>query len=655
MPESFAELFPSLRTPNPLQQQAFNLVRDSVGPCLLLIEAAMGEGKTEAALSATEAWASALGYRGTYFALPTQATSNQMFSRVRAFLEGRAQGDRLALQLLHGHASLSAEFEELRARGVRAFEARDIGESGSESIFASTWFTYRKRGLLASFGVGTVDQVLMAALTGRHIFVRLFGLAGKAVIIDEVHAYDTYMSTLLERLLEWLGAMESSVVLLSATLPSERRADLLKAYSTGLQLAAPDQPVSTSYPRITMLSRAGVRSVTFPSSAPLSGKSVGITRIRPELLSNFLQQRLASGGCAVVVCNTRKDAQQLFRELAPAFSKRASDDQPELNLLHSHFLFGDRDALEKCCLRRFGKPENSSQRPDRAVLIATQVVEQSLDLDFDLMVSALAPIDLLFQRVGRLHRHRRPRPTMLAQPSLALIETPQDESGVPKFPRGHQAVYEPHLLYRTWLTLQGRESLAIPEDIDTLLETVYWDQPEPTSLSEAGQTRWRETRQRLNQRRAAERAAAQDRYLRSPGSKMAVWDLAEAAYAVDDPEQSQFLAITRLTEPSVRTVFLEQDPATSDRARTPGVDEPIPLNGILSFDQVRRCLYRSVTISDRRVVEQLDAVSPPASFRNSPLLSEHRLVLVGTDGTARVGNQIVRLDPRLGIVIESVP
>jgi CRISPR-associated endonuclease/helicase Cas3 len=649
LPQSFAELFPSLGTPNPLQEEIFALAKESAGPSLILIEAAMGEGKTEAALSASEIWASTLECRGAYFALPTQATSDQMFSRVRSFLENRAQGDRLALQLLHGHASLSAEFEELRVRGAQIFEARDVGDSPTESVFASAWFTYRKRGLLAAFGVGTVDQVLMAALTGRHVFVRLFGLAGKTVIVDEVHAYDTYMSTLLERLLEWLAAMGSS------TLPSERRADLVKAYARGLQLAVPEQQSPVSYPRITALSSSGLRSLTFQSASPHSGKRIRLERIQPDRLGEVLEARLAAGGCTVVVCNTRKDAQRLFRQLEPYFRGTASDGGPELDLFHSHFLFADRDAVEKRCLRRFGKPSAESTRPERAVLIATQVVEQSLDFDFDVMVSAMAPIDLLFQRIGRLHRHGRARPALLAEPTFILIDTPQDEYGLPKFPRGHQSVYEPHLLFRTWLALRKRDNLSIPEDIDSLLDTVYQDQVEPSTLPEAVQDFWQRTRQQLHRHRMAEQSAAQDRYLRSPVSKMAVWELAEPAYAVDDPEQSQFLALTRLTEPSVRVVILEQDSSASNRARIPGLQEPIPLDRALSFDQVRHCLYRSVTLSDRRVVDELNKVSPPVCFRNSPLLNDYRLVMVGTTATARIGNQNLRLDPKLGIVIEDIP
>ena len=182
-------------------------------------------------------WAESTGQQGCYFALPTQATSNQMFGRVRDFLESRYEGDQVQLQLLHGHAALSSEFQLLRRNNDRMFTPVYGGvedDAGDPAVVAAEWFTYRKRGLLAPFGVGTVDQVLLAALQTRHVFVRLFGLAHKTVIVDEVHAYDTYMTTLLERLLEWLAALGSSVVLLSATLPRGRRQQLLDAYSRGL-------------------------------------------------------------------------------------------------------------------------------------------------------------------------------------------------------------------------------------------------------------------------------------------------------------------------------------------------------------------------------------------------------------------------------------
>jgi CRISPR-associated endonuclease/helicase Cas3 len=221
---SFTTIFPNFAL-NDLQRAAVQLAESLTVPALVLIEAPMGEGKTEAAMYLAEAAAARLQRPGYYFALPTQATSNQMFSRVREFLERTAQSAEVNLQLLHGHASLSAEFQLLRERasdplpaGVEE-DARDDG--ASSTVFAAEWFTYRKRGLLAPYGVGTIDQALLAVLRTRHFFVRMFGLCNKTVIIDEVHAYDAYMSGLLDRL-AWLGALGATVVLLSATLPPLR-------------------------------------------------------------------------------------------------------------------------------------------------------------------------------------------------------------------------------------------------------------------------------------------------------------------------------------------------------------------------------------------------------------------------------------------------
>src|SRR5439155_18827385 len=214
------------------------------------------------------------------------ATSNQMFSRVREFLEERFAGTNVLLQLQHGHAALSAEFETNLKKGATLLKLTpvydEIGtahqhqhhDDCTPGVVAAEWFTHRKRGLLAPFGVGTVDQAQMAVLHTKHVFVRLFGLAHKTVIIDEVHAYDAYMSKLLERLLEWLAALGSPVVLLSATLPGERRKALLAAYRRGLNGYVKEAPVApvkpVEYPRITWATKSESAEQHIESSAELS-------------------------------------------------------------------------------------------------------------------------------------------------------------------------------------------------------------------------------------------------------------------------------------------------------------------------------------------------------------------------------------------------
>jgi CRISPR-associated endonuclease/helicase Cas3 len=208
----FESLFPNI-APNALQEAAIAAASEISQPALIIIEAPMGEGKTEAAMYLAQHFAARLGQQGCYFALPTQATSNQMFTRVREFLE-TARAGAVNLLLLHGHAALSAEMEVMRQRAAQVFPSAIYGGEGTgddradmSTVVTAQWFTYRKRGLLAPFGVGTVDQTLMAVLQTRHYFVRLFALTGKTVVIDEVHAYDAYMTTLMERLLQWLGSL----------------------------------------------------------------------------------------------------------------------------------------------------------------------------------------------------------------------------------------------------------------------------------------------------------------------------------------------------------------------------------------------------------------------------------------------------------------
>ena len=188
-----------IEKPRPLQHAIIPLAEKMDSPQLFVIEAPMGEGKTEAAWYVADCW-DRHGGAGTYVALPTMATSNQMFERVKKFLDLAGGGN---LMLLHGKAALNEQFDKLK------YAARVYDPDGSTSgVVAESWFAdNKKHRLLAPFGVGTIDQVLLSVLQTKHGFVRLFGLAGKCVILDEVHAYDAYMTTLLERLLRWLAAL----------------------------------------------------------------------------------------------------------------------------------------------------------------------------------------------------------------------------------------------------------------------------------------------------------------------------------------------------------------------------------------------------------------------------------------------------------------
>ena len=427
----FNDLSPRIGKPNALQRSAKSIAAEMAGPGLVVVEAPMGEGKTEAAIYLADRWAASSGQDGHYFALPTQATSNQMFGRIREYLQDRYEGTQVQLQLLHGHASLSSEFEALQQRDNLVFAPGYPGvddDSDELTVVASEWFTHRKRGLLAPFGVGTIDQSLLAALQTKHVFVRLFGLAYKTVTVDEVHAYDAYMTTLLE----WLADLGSSVVLLSATLPKARREQLLAAYARGLGKEPEATAPPAEYPRISWVSqdaKTGSRTVAVSARGR---KEISLTWSDGSLpgdgqtsfqLGEMLNGALAQGGCAAFICNTVRRAQETYLALKPYFHGVADNGESELDLLHSQYPFEDRELREQRALARFGKPDGRGiRRPLRAVLVATQIIEQSLDLDFDLMVSDMAPADLLLQRAGRLHRHERPRPSGLEGATLIVCE-----------------------------------------------------------------------------------------------------------------------------------------------------------------------------------------------------------------------------------------
>lgn len=442
----------------PLQQAGDNLLRRVHGPALLLVEAPMGEGKTELAFLAHLRLQAANGHRGLYVALPTQATGNALFNRALTFLEQFADGP-LDVQLVHGGAAMNEEVRHLRG----------IDHSPRESLSASAWFSQRKRPLLSAYGVGTVDQALFAALNVKHHFVRLWGLGNRVVVLDEVHAYDTYTSGLIAALLRWLRALGCSVVLMSATLPLARRGELLRAWGV-----TSDAVPELAYPRLLLVDQGGVRGESFGARelAPihLAGLGEGL-----DALADAASGLLAGGGCGALIVNTVERAQRLYAAL-----RHRLGDEVMLLLFHARFPAGQRADCERKVLAAFGV---GGERPERALLIATQVAEQSLDIDFDFMLSDLAPVDLLLQRAGRLHRHVRERPVRHVKARLWVAGLHAER--LPELKdTAWSYVYDAYILLRTWAMLRHESCLTLPADIDRLVQAVYGDEPLPDDLDE---------------------------------------------------------------------------------------------------------------------------------------------------------------------------
>jgi CRISPR-associated endonuclease/helicase Cas3 len=516
--------------PSPVQSVVERLELP-LGPLLVLIEDLTGGGKTEAALLSAQRLLAAGRARGVYLGLPTMATANAMFDRL-ASLGPKLFDDsaRPSLVLAHARADLQERFRRLGLDVGRIEDAGERGgdESGSE---AAAWLgDDRRKAFLADLGVGTIDQALLAALPASFQALRAFGLAERVLVVDEAHAYDAYTTRLLVGLLGLHAALGGVAIVLSATLPLATRRELVKGFAKGLARGArdePPEPRESAYPLVTVFGRECFQELP-AAHRPDLARTVSVERTTSEDEAIEEIQKLARAGAAVVwIRNTVDDAIEGRGRLA------SQGLDPEL--FHARFAMGDRIARERSVLARFGKQADPDTR--RGVLVATQVVEQSLDLDFDLVVSDLAPIDALLQRAGRLWRHPgRTRP--IEGPRLVVISPDPVDDPTEDWIRaalpGTAAVYRDHA--RLWLTaraLFARERLRVPEDVRELVEAVYASEaPVPTRL----QRSWFAS---LGERSAAKSLA--DQALLDP----------ERGYVADQVWNSDARTPTRLGEPMV--------------------------------------------------------------------------------------------------------
>ena len=467
--------------PHLMQQVVAKLAGEINQPGIMVIEAAMGQGKTEAALVAAEIFAFKANRSGIFFALPTQATSDGIFSRIEQWVRHLDTNDTHSIRLAHGKAQFNKNFQSIFEGSVNIGGSQ---EGSGDNLVVHQWFEGRKKALLADFVVGTIDQLLLAALKQKHVMLRHLGLAGKVVIIDECHAYDAYMSQYLNTSLAWLGAYQVPVIVLSATLPAEKRRMVINAYlnQSDSEVTQQDDAAwtqSRGYPLITWTDGNKVRQAVVPPQG--EGQTVVIDCIHFDALEDRLQTLLSDGGCVGLVLNTVKRAQEVAKRLQRCFR----DDT--VKLLHSRFLGPDRAVKEQDLLRELGKQQPGEVRPQLRIVVGSQVLEQSLDIDFDLLITDLCPMDLLLQRIGRLHRHDRMRPEKLQMACCMVIDLDVDQQE-----EGSSAIYGDYLLARTKALLP--KQLLLPDDIPRLVQDVYNDTfplvQEPPGYAEAEAKHW---------------------------------------------------------------------------------------------------------------------------------------------------------------------
>jgi len=486
---SFNVLFPSIKNPTPLQNKAA-ICHIKRGPQLFILEDMTGSGKTEAALLLTSRLMNEAHGSGVYIALPTMATANAMYDRLSLAYRKLFTDESIpSLVLAHSARHLSGAFREsILAQDAATDTSYDMGEESATATCSSWIADNRKKSLLADVGVGTVDQALLAILPSRHQSLRLLGLSRHILIVDEIHAYDSYTLMLLKNLLRFHSAMGGSAILLSATLPIGVKQNLVDSFSEGMGITPEILNKRDAYPLFTHISSD--ETIEAPIEAhTITKSSLDINLIHDsEKIEKIIVESASSGRCVCWIRNTVDDAIDSYE----ALKDRILPSQ--LILFHARFAMGDRLSIEEKVLKAFGKTSSSNDRKGK-VLIATQVVEQSLDLDFDIMITDLAPMDLIIQRAGRLHRHRRDihgnliadggMPDQRGDPCLNIFSSRLDikiKSDWYKsvFPKAAW-VYTSH--GRLWLTatlLAKKRVWKMPNDARELIETAFSDDHETT-------------------------------------------------------------------------------------------------------------------------------------------------------------------------------
>ncbi|MFF0966840.1 CRISPR-associated helicase Cas3' [Streptomyces sp. NPDC003703] len=640
----WTDLFPDT-APRPFQFAGMAAL-PATGPALVIVESDTGSGKTRLALWCAHHLAVTCGYQGLYMAMPNRAAANQTAREIAGFMD-RALGEQNTANLAVVHSTAEATdfvHQLLNAGRTRTQAALD----GLEDFIStpspddplqrravlSPWYLRRCLGLIAPFAIGTVDQVALAAQPSHHWMLRMFGLAAKTLIIDEAHAYELFQQGLLEAAIAWLADAGASVVVLSATLPTAVRTALIQAWCDGHR--APVAHTDQTGP-ITVVDQHG--AITRTGQTNNASRSSQSDRTAPTELHTFidfqpdpgsaalaaqLMDEVAKGGVSLVIRNRVTTAVDLYRA-ATHSAQRHGWSPREIMLLHGQNLPRYRLPGEDLLIKRLGlgkdRTHRNPERPHRLLVIATQVAEQSLDIDFDRIYTDLAPIDVLIQRRGRIHRHqvndssrpevfRKPLMTILTQPGadeLPMVEPPNlGEARSQGNPDGH--VYPPYLLAATWYTLirrareDGTVHVITPADTTSLIEDVYG--PKPTVVGALGELLDRTSR-RLQSDHGNEEGQSRSRAFRPftrRGRSIPATDLASGKShgSGDSNGIAGIRAISRLSEPAIDAILLYKQP-----------------DGILSYDpsgQRRADLARYGAHSPARHRQQKDLLLNTASL-----------------------------------------
>lgn len=679
-PDAFERRFQ--HPPRPMQRLAMETARDMAAPGLLVIEGPTGEGKTWAGLMATEILAAKFGADGVFVGMPQWSANDPTFARVREWV-GRIDPELAPhVALLHGQRNLMPEWSALI--GASAEHQRDAvgtcdedGDAPPQTGPGQTpaeWFFEYERGLWCPFVVSPTDTLLRAMTRTKFAMLRMPGLLSKVILLDEVHAADVSGSLFLLEGLRWFGEAGMPVVLLSATLPAAQRQALADAYLAGAarreeyghpELAHPDrQPAVTAVWHTPHGPRSLTRTTTprrpsaplavelMPETVPGAGTEVAARAAADAAVADRLRDELADGGCALVIRTTADRAQTLCTEV-----RHRLPDTPVV-LLHEQLTAAQLAHRMAECLRVL-RPARAGEsapppRPERLIVIASPVAEQSCDLDADLLITDLAPLDLLLQRIGRVHRgDGTPRPARLRTPRVIVTgyaegDATRPEAAPPRFPAAAEERYGRHALLLAAAQIlratgPGRP-WSYPADAPALVAAGYGAGAD--AVPAAWRDDWEAARATWEQTLRARTDKAGNHLLTRQGEREAV--TLEGAHRLahrhlDGADGLDDLVRDHTTR---RAALLVADGA--GHRTVSGTALPAGKPATATCDAV---IADTVSLPPTCHDAVYKALSPPRSWVKSPL-QHTRVLILSPDGTAVLAGRRLRYEEVSGLVDE---
>lgn len=637
--------------PNQLQSDLIKIASGVSKPGLIIVEAQMGLGKTEAALAAAEIVSGTAGMGGIFYGLPTRATANGLFDRFSKWANEESVNQKSIFKLAHSTAHLNEEYNLLPKNTSQLND-----DENSTNLFVHDWMQKPKTGILSDFVIGTVDQGLMMALNHKHFMLKHLGMASKTIILDEVHAYDAYMNVFFDAMLEWLGKYQVPAILLSATLPKTRKLKMLESYLRGFNSAHKSigpkgggvnecvwEKVE-GYPLITWMDEGHIYAQAVQEKSDLKSVTVQLknyTDLATELneIEQITRKIQKYGGCEGIVVNTVRKSQEVAKYLNQKF--------PDLRivLMHSRFTDAQRADIEEKIQKLTGKKSTFKQR-DKLVVIGTQVIEQSLDLDFDVLVTELAPMDLVLQRMGRLHRHsnRENRPDCFKQPECYILNPNLDE-----IRRQSHPVYHPWYLHQTKKALPRR--INIPDDIPGLVEKVYSEEIKPEDNKE------RLDKDQMEQADGKKAGRAEAGVLEpARGNKYPEIDGLMSGNAVTN--EMQAVNSVREMGPSIDVILIQKD--KNDHLFISDPQDPMKkillnLDQMPDFKTIQMILKQRVSIPVYGDMNKIESwieqfQLPYAEWKQSSLLKYQNFITLDADGFFYLDQEAYQYSSELGLI-----